>query len=160
MARIHKNALLISILAIVALIVIGPFAAAQQITGTLQPGFSQAIVALRGAESSGATSNEIADLVTLLNKALELNSEALKLNTTDTRHAELLAQVDQILSTVESRSVALTVVSSQRAYRDRVFTYAGSAIVAILGTIIYAFAVSLHQKYRIKRTFQMKVSLK
>jgi hypothetical protein len=162
MARLHENVHIMGILVILALMMIEPFAAAPQTIGTLQPGFGQVIVVLHRAESSEATSSEVSELVTLLNKALELNREALKLNAPDEvgRRAELLAQVDQILTTVENRSVELTVVSSQRAYRDKVFTYVGAAIVAVLGTIIYAFAVSLHQRYRIKRTFQMKVSLK
>jgi len=162
MTRIHNIMPITGIVVILALILIEPFAAAPQSIGTLEPGFGQAIVVLRRAESSEATSNEVSELVTLLNKALELNREALKLNAPNGvgRRAELLTQVDQILSTVENQSVELAVVSSQRAYRDKVFTYVGAAIVAVLGTIIYAFAVSLHQKYRIKRTYQMRVGLK
>ncbi len=158
MAPVHNNVPIIGLLVILTLVVIEPFAAAPQTLETLQPRFGQAIVALHRAETSGASSSEVSELVALLNKALELNREALKHNAPDEvgRRAELLAQVDQILTTVETRSV----VSSQRAYRDKVFSYIGAAIVAFLGTIIYAFAESLHQKYRIKRTYQMEVSRK
>ena len=160
MRHIRKNMPIISIVVILTLIAIEQSAAAQQITGTLQPGFNQAIAALHRAESAGATSSEVSELVILLNKALELNREALKPNTTNGRRTELLAQVDQILLTVQNQSVELTVVFSQRTYSDKVLTYVGAAIAAVLGTIIYAFVVSLHRKYRIKRTFQMKASLK
>ncbi|MGA2973227.1 MAG: hypothetical protein ABSE39_11500 [Candidatus Bathyarchaeia archaeon] len=159
MTLISKNVLIISIIMVLALIGIEPSIAAPQI-GMLQPGFNQAIVVLHQAESAGATSSEVSELVTLLNRALELNREALQPNTPLGRRTELLAQVDQILLSVEGQSAELTAISSQRAYRDELFTYAGAAVAAILGTIVYAFAASLYQKYRIKRTFQMKASIK
>lgn len=161
MPRVLKNVPIIGILVILSLMMIKPFAAQAQTTGTLQPDFSQAIVALHLAESSGAAPSDVSGLVRLLNKALELNREALKLNTPDeSKRTQLLTQVNQILSTVKNQSASLTVASSQRAYSDRVFTYVGATIVAIVGTMIYAFGVSVRQKYRIKRTFQMKASLK
>jgi len=146
--------------AIFALATIQPFTAASHTIETLQPGFGQTIVALHRAESAGATSSEIAELVVLLNKALELNVEALKLGTPYQRRADLLAQVDQILRTVENRAAELAAAASQRTHTNRVLTYVWGPIAAVLGTIVYAFAGSLCRKYRIKRTFQMKVTRK
>jgi predicted PurR-regulated permease PerM len=145
-----------------ALISIQSFTATSQTIGTLQPGFGQTITALHSAESAGATSNEVTELVALLNKALELNGEALKMNTPDQaqKQADLYAQVDQILKTVQNRAAELTAVASHRSYTNRILTYVFGAVAAVLGTIVYAFTVSFYQKYRIKRTFQMRVARK
>jgi predicted PurR-regulated permease PerM len=145
-----------------ALISIQSFTATSQTIGTLQPGFGQTINAVHRAESSGATSNEVTELVALLNKALELNGEALKMNTPDQaqKQADLYTQVDQILKTIQNRAAELTTVASHRSYTNRILTYVFGAVAAVLGTIVYAFTVSFYQKYRIKRTFQMRVARK
>ena len=147
----------------VALIVVQPFPlATSQTIGTIQSSFNQAIVAVHQAESAGATSSEVSELVILLNKALELDREAMTLNAPNEaeQRSELLAQANQILTTVQNRAADLTVTASQRTYTTKVLTYVGGAIAAALGTIIYAFSASFYQKYRIKRTFQMKVTRK
>ena len=138
---------------------IQPLAVRSQTIRTLEPRFGQTLVTLHQAESAGATPSEIGELVALLNKALELNGEALKLNAPDQaqKRADLLAQVEQILTTVQNQAAELTAVASQRTYNNTVLTYVGGAITAVLATIAYAFIVSFYQKYRIKRTFQMRV---
>jgi len=100
--------------------------------------------------------------VALLNKALELNREAAKLTAPDQvqRQAELVAQIDQILMTVENRAAVLTALASQRSYTNEVLAYVWGAIAAVLGTILYAFTMSFYQKYRIRRIFQMRVTRK
>jgi predicted PurR-regulated permease PerM len=117
---------------------------------------------LHQAESAGATPSEIGALVALLNKAIELDTEAQKLNAPGEaqRHAELVAEVDQILTTVENRAAELAVIASQRSYTNRILTYVWGAVAAILGTALYSFMVSFYRKYRIKRTFQMRVTRK
>lgn len=129
---------------------------------TLQPRFNAAIVSVRRAESSGATSGELSELVALLNTALDLNRQALKLNAPyqAEQRAELLGQVNQLLTTVTNRADELAVTSSQRMYANTVITYVGGAMFAVLGTIAYALAVRVYRNYRIKMTFQMKVSRK
>lgn len=139
-----------------------PLMVKSQTAETLQPRFGQTLALVHQAESAGATSSEIGELVALLNKALELNGEAVKLTTPEEaqKRAELLAQVDHILTTVENRAAELTSVASQRSYTNRVLSYVWGAIAAVLGTIVYAFAVSFYREYRIKRTFQMRVTRK
>jgi len=145
-----------------ALVVIQPLAATSQTITALQPRFGQTLALLHEAESAGATSSEVAPLVVLLNKALELNAEAIKLGTPDQaqKQADLLVQVDQILTTVENRAAELTVVASHRSYTNRILTYMFAGVAAVLGTIAYAFTVSFYQEYRIKRTFQMRATRK
>ena len=160
--RIQSKLAIIAILAILAVIAIGPLAVRSQTVGTLEPRFGQTLVELHQSETAGATSSEVAELVALLNKALELDGEAVKLNAPDQtqKRADLRAQVDQMLTTVENRAAELTVVASQRSYTNKVLTYVGGAIAAVLGTIAYAFIVAFYQKYRVKRTFQMRVTRK
>ena len=161
MSRTSTTAFTAAVLAVLIIITLQPVAVSET-TGTLQPGFNQAIVELRDAQSAGATPSELTEPVALLNKALELNREALILSASDeaTRRAGLLVQVDQILTTVETQAIELTAVSSQRKSMNEFLTYLSGAIAAILGTIVYASAMSLHRKYRIKRTFSMRVSRK
>jgi CHASE3 domain sensor protein len=146
-------------LMVAGLIATQPLAVRSQAVGTLEPRLGQTLVTLHQAESAGATPSEIEALVALLNKALELDNEALKLNAPDQaqRRNDLLAQVEQILTTVQNRATELAAVASQRTYNNRVLTYVGGAITAVLATFAYAFIVSFYQKYRIKRTFQMRV---
>lgn len=141
---------------------IQPLTVTSQTFGTLEPGFGGAIVALHRAESAGATSSEVGELVVLLNNALGLNVEALKLNAPEAaqRRIDLLAQVDQVLMTVENRATDLTTAASQRSFTNKALAYVGGAIAAVLGTIAYAFLTSFYQQYRVKRTFQMRVTRK
>jgi hypothetical protein len=153
---------MVAVLAIVSFVAMQPLMVKSQTAETLQPRFGQTLALVHQAESAGATSSEIGELVALLNKALELNGEAVKLTTPEEaqKRAELLAQVDHILTTVENRAAELTSVASQRSYTNRVLSYVWGAIAAVLGTIVYAFAVSFYREYRIKRTFQMRVTRK
>ena len=148
-------------LTVVVVIAIQPLVTSQT-NGTLEPAFSQAIVAVRHAQSAGATPSQVAGLIGLLNKALDLNREALKLNTTDEsqKRTALLSQVDQTLATVESQAADLTIVSSQRSYDNLILAYVGGAITAMLGTLLYVFTVRIYREYRIRRTFQMRVTPK
>jgi len=128
----------------------------------IQPGFNQAITQVRLAESAGATQSEISELLITLNKALELNEEALKLTSpTDAqRRAELLTQVNVMLDDVQTRAGALQTVASQRTRTNTVLAYVYGGIAAAVGTFAYAFLFAFYRRYRIKRTFQMKVTAK
>jgi len=160
--RIRNQLAIACALAILALVAIQPLTVTSQTIATLQPRFGQTLVVLHEAESAGATSSEIGELVALLNKALEVDSEALKLSAPDQaqKQAQLLAQVDQILTTVQNRAAQLTAVASHRSYTNRILTYVFGVAAAIVGTILYAFTVSFYRKYRIKRTFEMRVTRK
>jgi uncharacterized membrane protein len=128
----------------------------------IQPGFSQALTQVRLAESAGATQNETSELLTTLNKALELNEQALKLtspNETQQR-AQLLAQVNVMLNEVQTNASVLENVASQRTRTNTVLTYVYGGVAAAIGTFAYAALSDFYRRYRIKRTFQMKVTAK
>jgi hypothetical protein len=128
----------------------------------IQPGFNQAITQVRLAESAGATQSEITELLTTLNKALDLNEQALKLTSPNDaqRRAELLTQVNAMLNDVQTRAGELETVASQRTRTNTVLAYAYGGIAAAVGTFAYAFLFVFYRRYRIKRTFQMKVTPK
>ena len=139
-----------------------PILATSQSTGTIEPGFAGALGAVRQAETAGATPSEIAALVVLLNKAVELNGDALKLTAPGdaNRRTELISQVDQILITVQSQAHDLTTLAARRSSMNKALTYVGGILAAFVSTILFAFIVSFYRAYRIKRTFQMRITRK
>ena len=154
----HKI-LTLALLVIASFIAVQSFVASQTVV-TLQPGFEQAIIAVHSAETAGAAPNDISGLVSLLNKALEINHEALQSNTPADKRAELLAQVNQILATVQNNAAELTSVSREKTYTDRIMAYALGGVVAFLATILYGFAAVFYQRYRIGKTFDMRLKRK
>ena len=128
----------------------------------IQPEFNQAITQVRLAESAGATQSEVTELLTTLNKALDLNEQALKLTSPNDaqRRAELLAQVNLMLNEVQTKAAALETVASQRTRTNDALAYVYGGIAAAVGTFAYAALLAFYRRYRIKRTFQMKVTAK
>ena len=150
--------LILTIAILVAVTMISLLYPSAQINQPLQPSLGQVIVAVNNAEAAGATPNETAPLVAQLNKALELNRQASSLptNQTDQRNA-LLSSVDQILTNVTNQANSLTTRSAQRTYTNKIITYIIGLVVAIVGTFAYVIGGEFYQKYRVKRTFQMRV---
>ena len=152
---------ILTIAILVAVTMISPLYPLAQINQSLQPSLSQAIVAVNNAEAAGATPSETVPLVTLLNKALELNQEASSLppNQTEQRNA-ISSSVNQILTNVTNQANDLTTTSAQRTYTNKIITYVAGLVVAVVGTFAYVFGVELYKRYRIKRAFQMRVKAK
>ena len=124
-------------------------------TLNLDPGFGPALVAVRTAESAGATPTEIAGLVTLLNKALMLNCGASKLNETEARSNS--TEIRQILITVDDQANQLATTSSQRTSNQRILAYASGVVIAIVGTLAFALLVPVYEAYQTRRTLRMRV---
>jgi hypothetical protein len=154
-----SRALIVVAIMIVLLLSSRPVNVTSQATGQLEPRFNQVIVQVHKAESAGATPEEIANLVALLNRALELNQQALALTRPEDaqNQTQLLSQVDQVLGTVQFEATQLELVAAQRTFTNNVLAYVSGGIAAILATIAYAYGLSFWRKYRVKRTFQMKV---
>jgi hypothetical protein len=130
-----------------------------QPTDQIQPHFSQAIAQVHKAESAGATTDEIANLVTLLNKALELDEHAIALTRPEdaSMRAQLLRQVDAILANVQSNAAQLEAVALQRTLTNNLITYISGCVAAFIATFAYAFGVYFWRKYRVKRAFEMRL---
>ena len=150
--------LIFTLAILLAVTMINPLYPSAQTNQPLQPSFGQAIAAVNNAEAAGATPNETAPLVTLLNRALELNQEASSLPTNQTEQRKaMLSSANQILTNVTNRANDLTTTSAQRTYTNKIITYAAGLLVAVAGTFAYVFSVELYQRYRIKRAFQLRV---
>jgi len=153
--------LIVTATILIALIMITPFYGRAQISLTLQPGLGQAITAVNNAEAAGAYPNEVIPLVALLNRALELNQEASTLSLNQTgEHDQLISGASRILANVTNQANDLTTKSAQRAYSNKIITYASGIIIAVLGTFAYVAIAEFYERYRIKFTFQMKVKRK
>jgi hypothetical protein len=161
MAFVSK-ALIVVVLTVALLLSSRPVNVTSQPTGQLEPHFNQVIVQVHKAESAGATTDEVANLVTLLNKALDLNEQALELTQPEDalKQTQLLTQVDEVLGTVQFEATQLELVASHRTFINNVLAYVSGGMAALLSTIAYAYGVSFWRKYRVKRTFQMKVTPK
>jgi len=146
---------------LITMITITPHYSRAQLNPSLQTGFSQAIAAVHNAEAAGATPNETAPLVAMLNEALALNQEASSLPSNQTTQRNtLLSSANQFLTNVTNRANDLTSISTRGTYTNTVITYVIGIVAAVVGTFVYVFGVELYQRYRIKRTFEMKVSSK
>jgi glycerol-3-phosphate O-acyltransferase len=154
-----SRVLILAVLMVALLLSSRPVSVTSQPTGQLQPHFNQAIIQVHKAESAGATTNEVAKLAVLLNKALELNEQALALTRPEDalKRAQLLAQVDEMLDSVQSNATQLEAVASQRTFINSLVAYVSGGVAAFIATLAYAFGTSLWRRYRVKRTFQMKV---
>jgi len=106
-----------------------------------QPGFSQALIAVRSAEAAGATPSEVAPLVALLNNALQLNGTV---------------QANQ-LATIQSRAGQLQSLASQRTYTSNLISYVSGGVGALLAAIVCAYFLSFWRRYRVKRAFRMRI---
>jgi hypothetical protein len=155
--RIRYFLILCIILAVLLSLTAQTSTSALQPTEELQPRFSSAFDLVRRAEAAGATREEVAGLVLLLNKALRLDEEATKLPASDAQRAALLAQVDENLAAVETEANRLEATASQRTFTNRVVAYVIGGIAAFLATLAYVCTGHVWQKYRIKRTFQMRI---
>ena len=155
--RIRYFLILCIILAVLLPLTAQTVTSASQLTEELQPQFSRAFVLVRRAEAAGATREEVADLVILLNKALQLNEEATRLPGSEAQRVALLAQMSEILGKVETEATRLETTASQRTLTNRVIAYASGGVAAFLATLGYAYTGHIWRKYRIKRTFQMRI---
>jgi hypothetical protein len=131
-----------------------------QPVGQLQPGFNGALSALQRAEAAGATQGELAPLVDALNKALSLNDQLNQLSAQDSNRSKLQAQISEQLNGVETQAAGLESLASQRVFMDRVVAYVAGGVGALVAALAYAYGTSLWSKYRVKRTFQMRISRK
>jgi hypothetical protein len=155
--QIRYFLILCIILAVLLPLIAQTVTSASQLTEELQPQFSRAFVLVRRAEAAGATREEVATLVLLLSKALQLDEEATRLPTSDAHRAALLAQANETLGRAETEATRLEVTASQRTFTSRTVAHVSGGIVALLATIAYAYGDHIWRRYRIKRTFQMRI---
>jgi hypothetical protein len=113
---------------------------------------------LQRAESAGAKPTEMQKLIDKMNSIIVLQSQLQSLPVQDTeRRAQLLGQINATLTSVDSQAIELEATASQRTYMNHVIAYSSGIIGAVIATAAYYYALILYKRYRIKRTFQMKI---
>jgi hypothetical protein len=154
-----SRAVIIVVITIVLLLQSRPANVVSQPTSELNPRFNQVMVQVHKAESAGATETEVGDLLGRLNEALQLNEQILQLTSPSDagRRTQLLTQLDEKLDTLESEATQLEVVAAQRTFTNNVLAYVSGGVAAVLTTIAYAYGLSFWRRYRVRRTFRMKV---
>lgn len=155
------NPRLVSLLVFLATVALlaHPLLVSFQLGDGLQTRFNDVIIEVHRAESAGATMSEVSDLVGQLNNALELNEAVGRLtgsNDSQKRQA-LLSQLNETLSLLQSKAAQVEATASRRTSFNRILGYASGVIAALLGTAAYALGTIIRRRYRIKRTFQMRV---
>ena len=159
MRRILRSTIILLLPATLILLAIHSTAVAPQSSDELEPSFNEAVALVHRAESAGATSQEVTKLVKLLNRALELNEEADKLIRPDDekRRTDLLGQVNEMLGNVQTDATQLEVIASKRTFTNKVIAYTSGGIAALVATIVLEYGMSFWRRYRVKRTFQMRI---
>jgi hypothetical protein len=126
--------------------------------GQAQPDLNKVIQDVQKAESSGANSAEMQTLLSQLNHVVELQDQMQNLSPQDAdKRTQDLVQINEILAAVDAEANHIAVIASQRRFFDHLSIYLSGVIGAVLATIAYHYSILLWRKYRIKRTFQMKI---
>lgn len=123
-----------------------------------QPDLNRVIQDVQKAESSGATSAEMQALLFQLNYVVELQDQMQNLSPQDAdNRTKNLVQINETLAAVDAEANHIAVISSQRRFFNHLSIYLSGVIGAVLATIACHYSSLLWRKYRIKRTFQMKL---
>ena len=113
---------------------------------------------IRKAESAGAKPGEMRQLIDQMNSVSQLQDQIQNLSPQDIgKKAQLLGEINSTLSSIDAQAIQLETTAAQRTYMDHVIAYSSGVIGAVIGTVAYYYGVLLYRRYRIKRTFQMKI---
>jgi hypothetical protein len=113
---------------------------------------------VQSAESSGASPDEIQGLLAQLNSVLQLQDELQSVPPQDTQmRTQLLGQIESNLSSVDQNAIQIATVASQRTSMNHVIAYSLGVAGAVLGTLAYYCVMLVFRKYRVKRTFGMRI---
>lgn len=155
MTRISVSIIIVILAVALGLLIHSAYVASQ--TGASQPELSTVLEDVRKAELSGGNTAEMQKLVNQLNTVVGLEDQVHGLSPQDPQRASLLAQINATLTNVDGEAKQLQVTAAQRTYMDHVYAYTGGVVAAVIATVAYFYAMLLYQKYRIKRTFQMRI---
>lgn len=124
------------------------------------PELNKIIEDVQRAESSGANVGEINNLLAQLNYAIELQDQLQNLSPQDSnKRAQILGQLNDTLSRVDAEANQLTITASQNTSTYHLIAYSSGAVGAVIGTAAYELCRLIRRRFRIKRMFQMKITL-
>jgi len=71
--------------------------------------------------------------------------------------AQLSEQINNTLTTVDMEANEIATIASQRDSISHLVAYSSGVVGAAIATVVYYYGTLLRRRYRIKRTFQMKI---
>jgi len=152
-----KTAILAILLsAVVTVILIHPMPVISQSVNQSQ--LNKTIQDVQRAESAGADTEEMNGLIIQLNYVLELQNQLNNIPQEDVNsRTKIVGQINSTISTIDAEANQIEMVASQRTLINHLVTYSSGAIAAAIATIACHYSILLWRKYRIKRTFQMRI---
>jgi hypothetical protein len=66
-------------------------------------------------------------------------------------------QVSNQLAAIQTRANQLEILAAQRTFTDDVIAYLSGGVAAVVATVVCAYALAFWRRYRVKRTFEMKI---
>jgi len=119
---------------------------------------SKVIQDVQTAELSGATPAEMRDLAARLNTIIGLQDSLQNLPPQELgERAQLSEQINNTLTTVDMEANEIATIASQRDSISHLVAYSSGVVGAAIATVVYYYGTLLRRRYRIKRTFQMKI---
>ena len=133
--------------------------ASQSVSSQMQ--LSKVIQDVQRAESSGANPDEMRNLALQLNTMIGLQDELQSLPPQGLgKRAQLSEQINATLTRVDTQANEIATRASQRTSINHLVAYSSGVAGAVIATLVYHYGTLLRRRYRIKRTFQLKITLK
>jgi hypothetical protein len=152
-----RNASILLILLAIATLALVAYPALV-VSQSVNPQLSMVIQDIRKAESAGAERGEMQRLIDQMNSVSQLQDQMQNLSPQDVeKRAQLLGEINSTLSSIDAEANQLETIAAQRTYVGHVIAYSSGVVGAVIGTVAYYYGVLLYRRYRIKRTFQMKI---
>jgi len=107
------------------------------------------------AEASGATAQEMTILTAQLNHAIQIQDQLQNVTLPSGKTRELVLELNETL--VNTDREARDIIASNREMTAFLLRSTLAAVSALLVTIAYHWSTIIWRKYRIKRTFQMRI---
>jgi len=158
---IRVSALLVFSLSLVAMAVLVQSASVSSQSVNSQMQLSKAIQDVQAAELSGANPDEMRELAVQLNTMIGLQDELQNLSPQELgKRAQLTEQINNTLTKVDVQANEIATRASQRTSINDLVAYSSGVVGAVIATVVYHYGTLLRRRYRVKRTFQMKIILR
>lgn len=158
---IRVSALLVFSLSFVAIVVLVQSASVTSQSVNSQMQLSKAIQDVQAAELSGANPDEMRELAVQLNTIIGIQVELQNLSPQELgKRAQLTEQINNTLTSIDMQSNEITTRASQRTSINHLVAYSSGVVGAVIVTVVYHYGTLLRRRYRVKRTFQMKIILR
>lgn len=155
---IRVSLLLVFFLSFVAIVMMAQpvSVASQSVSSQIQ--LSRVIQDVQAVEQSGANPDEMRDLADQLNTMIALQYELQNLPPQELdKRAQLSEQINNTLTAVDTQSNEIAIRASQRTSISHLVAYSSGVVGAVIATVVFHYGMLLRRRYRVKRTFRMKI---